>query len=56
MKRSWKENVEEYEALLNAYDEAINELKKKADKSDDDKNEILFLKAKSGPLSRFRTN
>lgn len=52
--KSWRENMEEYEALLDAYDEAINELKKKNDKSDDDKNEILFLKAKRKDLKKIK--
>ena len=46
--------MEEYEALMNAYDEVINELKKKADKSDDDKNEIMFLKAKRKDLKKIK--
>ena len=52
--KSWKEEREEYEALIDLYDKIIDDLEKKTDKSDDDENGILFLMAKKKELMRIK--
>lgn len=49
-----KKDVEEYEALLAEYDVYIDELSKKQHKTKEEKDEIVFLKAKRKELQRIK--
>ena len=54
-KESWQDRVEEYEKLIDTYEEWIDTIEKKENKSKNDTDTLILLKANKEKLENIRT-